>query len=249
MGRFEGKVAIVTGAGHGIGEAITRGLLAEGARVVANDLSGSRLARLEGDERVTVVAGDITDPGTAERLAGAADADVLFNNAGIFRAAAAEDLAVEEWRLTVDVNLSGTFYVAQAVGLGMIERGGGAIVNVASISGLTAAPFSAAYVASKHGVVGLTKALAIEWARHGVRVNALCPGITATEMFAAAAAAEPERFADRVARVPIARPAEVEEQAAAALWLASDEARYVTGVALPVDGGTIALSSGYAPPS
>jgi NAD(P)-dependent dehydrogenase (short-subunit alcohol dehydrogenase family) len=131
----------------------------------------------------------------------------------------------------------------------MIANGQGAIVNVASLAGLVAYPRDVGYVAAKHGVVGLTKALAIEWACHGIRVNCICPGITETPIFTALEKIAPGKYDERRKRVPIGRQAQPIEQARVMAFLASDDASSVTGVIMPLDGGQMALSSGWAPPA
>jgi NAD(P)-dependent dehydrogenase (short-subunit alcohol dehydrogenase family) len=148
------------------------------------------------------------------------------------------------------VNLDGTFYWAQAVASrSMIPRRAGAIVNVASIAGLVGFPNAASYVASKHGVVGLTKALAVDWGQYNIRVNALCPGMTwGSNLSKADLAKNPNHFVDRVPRIPLGHAAQPEDQANAILFLASAEASYAHGLIMNVDGGQIALSSGHTAP-
>lgn len=149
----------------------------------------------------------------------------------------------EVWARQIAVNLSGTFNACQAFGSVMVERGSGAIVNVASTAGLFGVPGMAAYSAAKHGVVGLTRALAVEWGRAGVRVNCICPGATLTSMLRATSE---DYRAERVRRVPLNRLGEPGEQVAVALFLASDAASYVTGAIVPVDGGVSAMAPGTA---
>jgi NAD(P)-dependent dehydrogenase (short-subunit alcohol dehydrogenase family) len=252
--RFAGRTAIVSGAGSGIGREIAVRLAAEGARVVAGDVDAAALESLAAAAPVTVVPGDSAVEGTADRLVEAAErcgdgVDLVVNNAGLLRPGPTETYATADWLRTVDVNLTGYFYLARAAGSAMIGRGGGAILNVASIAGVAAAPESAAYVATKHGVIGLTRALAADWACHGIRVNALAPGLTRTPMVAEFADRSPQRYAAREARVPLGRAAEASEQAAIALFLLSPEASYVTGQVVVADGGGQALYSGYDAPA
>jgi NAD(P)-dependent dehydrogenase (short-subunit alcohol dehydrogenase family) len=248
------RVAIVTGAGAGIGRAITARLRRAGTTVVANDVSAQRLEELDQELEVVSVVGSTDDPRTATELVRAAvDAggrvDALFNNAGISQLGDAETFALEDWRRIIDVNLVGCFIVAQAVGRQMIEQRRGCIVNTASTSGLTAMPSNSAYIASKHGLVGLTRALAVEWARYGIRVNAIAPGLTRTETIARLEADQPELIGGRAASSLLGRLATPDDQAAVAVFLASDDAAYVNGLIAPVDGGGDALYSGYpAPP-
>jgi NAD(P)-dependent dehydrogenase (short-subunit alcohol dehydrogenase family) len=151
------------------------------------------------------------------------------------------------WRRVLSVNLDGPFFWSQAVAIAsMLPRRSGAIVNVSSLAGLVSGPNIAAYTASKHGLVGLTKALAIEWAPRGIRVNAICPGFTETNLVAAARIANPVMFAERVARIPTGVAATAEDQADAILFLASDQARAIAGLVMNIDGGTLAMSSGFS---
>lgn len=253
MERFKGRVAVVTGAASGIGKAIATAMVQEGTTVVANDISQERLDRLARELSVKCVVGDTSDPETARRiveeaLATAGRVDILFNNAGIAKISPAEDFSVEDWRRIIDVNLSGYFYVAREVGRVMIRQRSGAILNIASTAGISGVPLNVAYTASKHGVVGLTRALAVEWARYGIRVNALCPGLTMTELVREVEAQAPELFAARRARVLFGRPAEPEEQARVALFLVSDDAGYINGLVANVDAGNYSLYSGYDVP-
>lgn len=251
--RFAGKIAVVTGAGSGIGRAIALALVSEGARVVANDLRPDGLASLAGEaggDRIAQVVGDTADPATGEALVDAAleafgRLDIVVNNAGIHKILPAEEIPVEMWRHTIDVNLNGYFYVARAAVGPMIRQRSGSILNIASTAGVGAALSSAAYVASKHAVVGLTKALAVDWARYGIRVNAIGPGLTRSMIVDQYEANAPELFAQRKARIPLGREAQASEQAASALFLLSDESGYTTGQTLVIDGGGHALYSGY----
>ena len=252
-GRFEGKVAVVTGAGAGIGRAVALALHAEGALVVANDVQEERLAALGRDAPIVPVAGSTADPGTPGKLVEAALAaggavDVLVNNAGISKLGDAETFDLDDWRRIIEIDLNAYFYVAQAVGRQMIAQRRGAIVNVSSTSGLSGMPRNAAYVAAKHGVVGLTRALAIEWARYGIRVNAICPGLTETETIRELERAQPELIGARRASTLLGRLALPEDQARVVLFLLSDEAAYVNGLIANVDGGGLALYAGYPAP-
>lgn len=248
--RFQDRVAIVTGAGSGIGRAMAVALAEEGAQVVAGDLAAEGLKTLSQEIAAVTVVGDTADEDTARRLTEAAlevggRIDAVVNNAGIHKIAPAEEVSNDFWRRTIDVNLNGYFYLARAAAETMIPQRSGSILNIASTAGVSAALSSVAYVASKHAVVGLTRALAVDWARYGIRVNALGPGLTRTGIVDAYEANAPELFALRKARIPLGREAQPSEQAATALFLLSDESGYTTGQTLVVDGGGQALYSGY----
>jgi NAD(P)-dependent dehydrogenase (short-subunit alcohol dehydrogenase family) len=195
------------------------------------------------------VRGDVSDLADVRDFADAAihrfaAVDVLVNNAGISSIGPAETTSAEEWRRVIDINLTGPFLLCQAFGARMLERGAGAIVNVASIAGLHGVSDRAAYNASKHGLIGLTRTLAAEWGGRGVRVNAVCPGWVKTPMDVADQAAGGYDDADITDRVPMGRFAAPQDIAAAVTWLADpQQAAFVNGVALPVDGGWIADAS------
>ena len=257
--RFKDQVVVVTGAAGGIGLATARAFAQEGAQVVVTDLTPASVAAAVSDieaqgGRVMGLTGDVSNP---QQVTEHADAvmqafgriDVLVNNAGIMRRGAPEQLAIEAWRQVMSVNLDGTFYWAQAVASrSMIPRRAGVIVNVASMAGLVGIPNAAPYVASKHGVVGLTKALAVDWGQYNIRVNAVCPGMTWSNLSKADLAKNPDMFVERERRIPLGHAAEPVEQAHAILFLASAEAAYVHGLIMNIDGGQVALSSGHTAP-
>jgi A-factor type gamma-butyrolactone 1'-reductase (1S-forming) len=249
--RFEGKVVLVTGANSGIGRAAAELFAADGASVV---LAGRRAERGESVARAiresggeaTFFRADVADARSVELLIEQAvrrygRIDCAFNNAGVagetFKDTASQ--SEETWNEVININLRGVWLCMKYELPHMQRQGGGAIVNTASIYAHEGSDFGIApYVASKHGVVGLTRAAAVEFASRGVRVNAISPGITLTEMTAPGLQAAREEFTANVRqRVPLARMAEPVEIARAALWLCSDEAAYVTGATLPVDGG------------
>lgn len=248
--RFDGSVAVVTGAGSGIGRALVEGLLAEGAFVVANDLDVTSLAAL-GDDRLALVEGDVSLDSTVAAIAAAVAATeqgvaaALFNNAGIASTTPALEMTSAEWSRVMGVNVDAVFRLSVALGRGMIAAGRGAIVNTASIAGTHGLPDRSAYVVSKHALVGLTRALAVEWGPHGVRVNAFCPGLTETPINATLRAKAPDYWAARERAVPLRRAGSAAEQAAFALHLASDDASYATGLVVEIDGGGHTLHSGY----
>lgn len=251
--RFEGKVCIVTGAGSGIGREIVLGLLAEGATVVANDIKEAGLKEFEDAANAHPIVGDTSSPETADSLVAKAldvggRVDILVNNAGIGIPGPAEELSNENWQRCIDVNLTGYFFLAKAAGKVMIGQRSGTVLNVSSMAGLAGVPQNIGYVASKHGVIGITRSLAVDWARYGIRVNALCPGLTETDLIRQREAEAPEMFRLRKERIPIGRIAQPVEQARVALFLVSDDASYVSGLAANVDAGGYALYSGFAAP-
>ena len=249
------RVAVVTGAGRGIGLAIASSLQQAGAAVLLNDrdpeLLEQALAELGGGAPVTAYAGDVaSDVHCAriveiahERLGGL---DVLVNNAGVTIAALARDLTLEQWRLTLDVNLTAPFLLSVAAAEDMRERGtAGRIVNIASIAGKRMSVHaSAAYTASKAGLLGLTRHLAFEYAPDRITVNAVCPGGITSPGFNELAAAR--GVGKRLAQIPLGRFLEPAEVAEAVTFLASGSAAGITGVALDVDGGS---SLGWEPVS
>jgi NAD(P)-dependent dehydrogenase (short-subunit alcohol dehydrogenase family) len=243
--RFDNKVVLVTGAASGIGRAGAVLFAAEGARLVLADrnLAGAEEAAHDIGGGAIAMGADISDFASCEAMVAATvdtfgGLDIAFNNAGIpsVIGGAFEDFALDDWQRILSTNLSGVFYSIKAEVPALKARGGGAIVVTASIASLIAAPGMAAYVASKHGVGGLVKAAAIDLIKHNIRVNAICPGMVDTAMLAAATAI-PEVLAGMEAATPIGRIATPEEAARAALFLASDEASYMIGTLMAVDGG------------
>jgi NAD(P)-dependent dehydrogenase (short-subunit alcohol dehydrogenase family) len=238
-------VAVVTGAAKGIGAAIAEALAEAGYALALIDREDASPQARGG----LAVRGDVSDLADVRDFADAAmerfgAVDVLVNNAGISSIGPAETTSAEEWRRVIDINLTGPFLLCQAFGARMLERGAGAIVNVASIAGLHGVSDRAAYNASKHGLIGLTRTLAAEWGGRGVRVNAVCPGWVKTPMDVADQAAGGYDDADITDRVPMGRFAAPQDIAAAVTWLADpQQAAFVNGVALPIDGGWTADAS------
>ena len=249
-GLMESKAGLVTGAAGGIGRATAVALGREGAAVVVNDLASRQadgeetVALVEGaGGRATFVAGDVSRLGDQQALVAAVvdghgRLDFAVNNAGVELSATLVDTTEDEWDQIIDVNLKGVWLGLKAQLAQMVEQGGGgAIVNISSLAGLIAAPALGAYVASKHGVIGLTKTAAVEHAQHEIRVNAVCPAAIATDMIRAM---EPDRQQELASPQALKRFGTPEEVAEAIVWLLSDRASFVTGTAMPIDAGSTA---------
>jgi len=242
--RLDGRVAWVTGGARGIGAAVSIKLAGAGAKVAVMDIDEETLAtfraRTAAEEPgvFRTYRGDVCDEASVAAAVQAIEhdlgpVDILVNNAGIIRDRMFRNMTLEAWRSVLEVNLTGTFVCTRAVIEGMAERRFGRVINTASISSL-GNPGQANYSAAKAGVIGLTKTLALEYARHGVTVNCVAPGATLTEMTRSLPAEAKKRF---IEKIPVGRMAEPEEIAVMHLFLASEEARYVTGQIIFVDGG------------
>lgn len=239
---FDGRTVVVTGAASGIGAAVVAEFAARGARTAVVDIKradAEAVAQELGPQHYGVRC-DVADPAsvrmvTADILDRFGHVDVLVNSAGVVRLAPAESLSVEDWDVTLAVNLRGTFLMCQEVGRAMVARGSGRIVNLASQAARVALDEHVAYCASKAGVVGLTRVLAAEWGQYGVTVNAISPTVVLTEL-GRAAWSGPKGDAMRDL-IPVGRFAETTEIARAAVFLASDDAGMITGHDLVVDGG------------
>jgi 3-oxoacyl-[acyl-carrier protein] reductase len=238
--RLDGKVALVTGGSRGIGAAISRELARAGARVAVNYRSGSEAAEaLAGELGGIAVAADVADGGqvgalveTVERDLG--EIDFLVNNAGITRDTLIARMTDEDWAQVLDTNLRGAFLTCRALSRKMLRRRSGAIVNISSVVGVHGNPGQANYAAAKAGIIGMTKALARELGSRGVRANAIAPGYIATELTDVL----PEEAKKTIlAATPLGRLGEPEDVAGAVRFLCSDEAAFVTGEVLLVDGG------------
>jgi NAD(P)-dependent dehydrogenase (short-subunit alcohol dehydrogenase family) len=250
--KLEGKVCVVTGAAMGIGQAIVEEYVREGGRAAILDLNGDAAEAYAEDLRgrgadARGYACDVSDKASVEAAAGAVardlgPCDVLVNNAGVALMGPSLDFPEDQWRRSLDVMTTGVFFCCQAFGRQMVDSGGGAIVNIASMNASVAFPMRLAYNAAKAAVVQMTEVLAIEWAEHGIRVNAIGPGVTRTALVDRAIK---EGFIDEqayVERTPMKRLGKPEEIAKAALFLASEEdSSFVTGHFLVVDGGWTAF--------
>jgi len=249
--RFSGKGVLVTGGGSGIGLATSLAFLREGAKVAVADVSPERgreakaAAKAEGHD-LRFVRGDVSRERDAKRMVDAAikafgRLDVVFNNAGILIEAPVHAMSAEDWDRILGVNLKGVFLVSKHAVRYMMDHGGGAIVNTGSVNSLVGDGDAAAYCASKGGVALLTKSLALAYAKHGIRVNAVAPGWVETRMFAQEAGTRGVSVASYRASAgpqhPIGRIGRPEEIAALVLFLASDDAAYITGDVVVADGG------------
>ena len=245
--RLDGRTALVTGAASGIGRGIAVGLAEAGADVGCFDLARPALEEvceeIRGLGRKAIpVAGDVTDSSSLTSAVQQTEADLgpltlAVNSAGIANAAPAEDMALEQWRRVIDINVTGVFLSCQAEARAMLDHGQGSIVNIASMSGVIVnrGLLQAHYNASKAAVIHLTKSLAMEWCRRGIRVNAISPGYTATPMNLRAEVADQVQQFE--ADTPMGRMATVDEMVGPAVFLLSDAAGFCTGVDLLVDGG------------
>ena len=246
MGRLENKIAIVTGAADGMGEAEVKLFVEEGARVLAVDVNEAKLnaAHSDAGENVKLLALDITQEGAAADIVGACVAafggvDILVNNAGVVDYENVEVMRADNWRRTMDVNLDAMFFLCQKAIPEMKKRGGGRIVNIASINAVVTAPGLGAYAASKHGVAGLTKTLAVELGPDNITANYINPGAILTGM-TRPLMDDPDTRALFESFSVLPQMGMPEDIAKGALFLASDDAAFITGHGLTIDGGFLA---------
>jgi len=257
--KLEGKIALITGGGRGIGRAIALAFAREGASIAVVARTSQQVedvaseVRTEFGVEAVPLVGDVGEGAAVQRIFREVaekfgrGPDILVNNAGIAESAAFDKTNDELWQRHIAVNLNGTFYFMRAALPAMIERGWGRIINVASIAGKTGAPYIAAYATSKHGVLGLTRSVALEVASKGITVNAICPGYVDTEMTSRGieniTAKTGKSADDALAAIkrmsPQNRLVTAEEVAALALLLASEDGRSINGQAINVDGGTV----------
>jgi 2-deoxy-D-gluconate 3-dehydrogenase len=245
---LSGKVAIVTGGNGGIGLGMAQGLARAGASIVvlgrnaAKSESAARLIEQQTRVRTLVVTADVAHEPDVERAVAETRAhfgriDILFNNAGINVRKQPQDLALEEWQHVMNINLTSAFLMSKAVYPAMKQSGGGKIVNVGSMTSIFGASFAPAYASSKGGIVQLTKSLALAWASDNIQVNAILPGWFDTELTQKAREQIPGLHERVLARIALGRWAKPADMAGTAVWLASSASDYVTGIAVPVDGG------------
>ena len=253
--RLKEKVAIVTGGGSGIGKAIGLAFVREGAEVIIVGRTTSKLeevakeARAIGGKMISMKV-DVSNEYQVEEmvkktLKGFGKIDILVNNAGIVIMSPAEKMTTEQWDAVVNVNLKAPFLCSRAVGKEMIKRGGGKIINIASMGGHLAIPLSASYSASKAGLLLLTKALAIEWGKYNINVNSISPGVTEAGMFLKFKVENPEAAKAREQTIPLKRVNQPEDIANAVIFLASPDSDSINGEDIGVDGGMLSVHPGY----
>jgi len=238
MAKLTNKVALVTAAAQGIGRATAELFIREGARVIATDIDTGQLSQLQGCETHRL---DVRDPAAIKALAAEiGTVDILFNCAGIVHAGTILECDDESWDTALDLNVTPMFRIIRAFLPGMLDNGGGSIVNIASVAAVKGVPNRFAYMASKAAIVGLTKSVAVDFVARGIRCNAICPGTVDTPSLHERMKATGDYAATHkafIARQPMGRLGTAEEVALLALYLASDESRFMTGQLHLLDGG------------
>jgi len=246
--KFEGKVALVTGGGSGIGRATALAFAREGADVCVIDINEARgkesVHLIENNyHKASFIKADVSATADVEEMANQVintygRLDFAFNNAGVQGPASlVADYTEQDWGRVIDVNLKGIWLCMKYEIPQMLKNGSGAIVNSSSVTGIVGSHSSPAYSASKHGIIGLTKTSALQYSKVGIRINAVCPSAIRTPMLEDILRSNPEKKARFIASVPIGRFGKPEEVAEAVIWLCSSEASFITGIAMPIDGG------------
>jgi 2-deoxy-D-gluconate 3-dehydrogenase len=244
MGKLDGKIALITGAASGIGRASALAFAHEGASVgVADwDEAGAKQVAQEIGARAFAIKVDVARAADVQRMVAATVShfgrlDILFNNAGINIRKPPAAMSLEDWQTVIDVNLTSAFLMSQAVYPAMKKEGGGKIINIGSMTSIFGAGFAAPYSSSKGGIVQLSKSLALAWAADNIQVNALLPGWFETDLTDRARQEVPGLYERVLARIAVGRWAKPQDIAGTAVWLASPASDYITGIAVPVDGG------------
>jgi NAD(P)-dependent dehydrogenase (short-subunit alcohol dehydrogenase family) len=240
------KIAIVTGGGSGIGRRVAMAFSEYGAKLVVADINQDAAAHVVSEieakpGEAIAIRVDVTRPKEVQEMVEVAlnaygRIDILFNNAGISIRGPAESFSLEDWNKVITVNLTGMFICAQAVGKLMIKQGKGKIINTASVSAKLGHPGNLAYAAAKHGVVGMAKVMAVEWAKYHVNVNCIAPGVIRTSL-TAKAFADAEKYKELVSKVPMGRLGEPDDLVGAVIFLASEASNYITGQTIYIEGG------------
>jgi NAD(P)-dependent dehydrogenase (short-subunit alcohol dehydrogenase family) len=249
---LQDKAALISGASRGIGEAIAHAFVANGARVMLASRDADQLRRVAAEidpsgERAKIVVMDVTDAASIEAAVAATVTafgrlDAAVNNAGLqIPRSPLADVVDDDFDRVLAVNLRGVFLALKHEIRAMLKTGGGAIVNISSAAGIVGIPNITPYATSKHGLTGLTKVAALDYAARGIRVNAVAPGTTNTELFKVGPGSSPEALTAIMARVPMGRVAEPDEISGAVVWLCSEASAYVTGQTLAVDGGFVVI--------